>query len=113
MISLGRFLSSPESRSSVCKLTLLHSLIIELGLLTASCSLPDSLTAAKTLIKAKAHINIKEYIAVREQGQTALRNVMHPSRSALVKDIRKRGNRASLKWVKSQGLQVLLVNCFH
>jgi hypothetical protein len=38
---------------------------------------------------------------------------MHPSRSALVKDIRKRGNRASLKWVKSRGLQVLLVNCFH
>ena len=110
---LDRFLSNPESKSSVCNLTLLHSLIIELGLLAAPCPLPGSLTAAKALIKANAHINIKEYIAVRGQGQAALRNVMHPSRTALVKDIRKSGNRASLKWVKSRGLQVLLVNCFH
>jgi len=72
-----------------------------------------SLTAAKALLKSQAHINIKEYIAVREQGQAALQKAMHPSRSALIKDIRKKGNRASLKWVKNQGLQVLLVNCFH
>ena len=98
----------------MCKLTLLHSLIIELGLFTsASSTLPGSLTAAKALLKSQAHINIKEYIAVREQGQAALQKAMHPSRSALIKDIRKKGNRASLKWVKNQGLQVLLVNCFH
>lgn len=108
------FLSNPESKDSVCKLTLLKSLIIELGLTAASSStLPGSVTAAKALLKSQAHINIKEYIAVRAQGQAALRRVMHPSRNALVRDIRKTGNRASLKWVKSQGLQVLLVHCFH
>jgi hypothetical protein len=92
---------------------LLHSLIIELGLSTSPSALPTSLRAAKALLKAQAHVNIKEYVAVREQGQAALRRAMHPSRSALIKDIRKTGNRASLKWVKNQGLQVLLVNCFH
>jgi hypothetical protein len=97
--------------NSVCRLTLLHSLIIELGL--TAYPLPNSLTAAKALLKSQAHINIKEYIANREQGQAALRKAIHPSRSALVKDIRKTGNRASLNWVKSRGLQVLLVNCFH
>jgi hypothetical protein len=89
-------------------------LIIELGLTASSTSpLPGSLTAAKALLKSQAHVNIKDYVAVREQGQAALQKVMHPSRNALVKDIKKTGNRASLKWVKSQGLQVLLVNCFH
>ena len=109
---LDRFLSSPESKDSVCKLRLMHALIVELGLSAPSSTLPGSLTAAKAFLKSEAHINIKEYIAVREQGQAALRNVMHPSRSALARDIRKTGNRASLKWVKSRGLQVLLVHCF-
>jgi hypothetical protein len=105
------FLSSPETRDSVCKLTLLHSLILELGL--QSSALPGSLTAAKALLKKRAHVNIREYIAVRQQGQAALQKVVHPSRNALVKSIRKKRNPASLKWVKSQGLQVLLVTCFH
>jgi len=108
------FLSSPGARDSVCKLTLLRSLILELGLRTSgsSSALPGSLTAAKALLKKQAHVNIREYIAVRQQGQAALQKVMHPSRSALIKSIRQKKNPASLKWVKSQGLQVLLVTCF-
>lgn len=111
MIFVNSFLSSPATRDSVCKLTLLQSLILELGL--QSSALPGSLTAARALLKNRAHVNIREYIVARQQGQSALKEVLHPSRSALVKSIRKNKNPASLKWVKSQGLQVLLVNCFH
>jgi hypothetical protein len=58
-------------------------------------------------------LNIKEYLAVRGQGPAAVRRIMYPSRSALIKDIRKKNNRASLRWVKESGLQVLLVSCYH
>jgi len=105
------FLTNPEAE--VCRLTLLQSLIIELGLIT-SCTpiIPNSLTAAKALLKSRAFLNIREYLAVRDQGQEALQQVMHPNRTALIKDIRTKGNPASLKWVKENGLQVFLVTCF-
>jgi hypothetical protein len=70
------------------------------------------LRAAKALLKSRAFLNIREYLAVRDQGLTALQRVMHPSRAALAKDIRKKGNPASLQWVKEHGLQVLLVTCY-
>lgn len=63
------------------------------------------------MLKAEAHVNIKEYVATRHKGQSALREILKPSKSALRKEIRK-GNKASLKWVKERGLQVLLVTCF-
>ncbi|PPQ76624.1 hypothetical protein CVT26_012731 [Gymnopilus dilepis] len=105
---ISRFLSNPDAKSdSICRLTLLQSLIIELGLATPA--LPESLSAAKTFLKSRAFLNIKEYLAVRDQGPDAVRNLLHPSRSALIKDIKKKRNAASLKWVKQHGLQVLLV----
>ncbi|TFK72231.1 hypothetical protein BDN72DRAFT_895049 [Pluteus cervinus] len=104
------FLSSPL-KDSVAYLTFLQSLIVELGI--ATTSLPRSLTAAKALIKSQAFLNICEYLEVRSQGQGALQRVMYPSRSALIKSIRQTRNRAPLKMVKSSGLQVLLVSCYH
>jgi hypothetical protein len=92
-------------------LALLQSLIIELGLATPS--LPDSLTAAKAFLKSRAFLNIREYIAVRGQGPEAVQRAMYPSKSALIKDIKKKRNPASLKWVKQHGLQVLLVGWMH
>lgn len=107
-----RFLSNPAARNdTACRLTLLQALIIELGLATPS--LPASLTSATAFLKSHAFLNIKEYLAVRGQGPTAVRRIMYPSRSALIKDIRKKKNRASLQWVKESGLQVLLVSCYH
>ncbi|KAG9318521.1 hypothetical protein JVU11DRAFT_612 [Chiua virens] len=73
--------------------------------------LPSTLTSARKLLKAEVHVNIKEYVATRHKGQSALTAILKPSKSALRKDIRK-GNKASLQWVKQQGLQVLLVTCF-
>jgi len=105
------FLSSPEDKDSVNKLTLLQSLIMELGVTDIS-SLPTTITSAKKLLKSEAHVNIREYIAVREKGQDALKGIMHASRGSLVKSIRKKKNPASLTWVKQQGLNVLLVQCF-
>ncbi|KAG6919983.1 hypothetical protein DXG01_013332 [Tephrocybe rancida] len=105
------FLSNPEARKdSVCRLTLLQALIVELGL--ASSSLPSSLKAAKAYLKSRAFLNIREYIAVRDQGPAAVQRIMHPSRSALIKDIRKKKNKAPLGWVKDSGLNVLLVQCY-
>lgn len=107
-----RFLSNPDAKNdTVCRLALLQSLIIELGLATPS--LPDSLSAARTFLRSRAFLNIREYIAVREQGPEAVQRVLYPSKSALIKDIKKTRNTASLKWVKQHGLQVLLVGWTH
>ena len=105
------YLSSPDDKDTVCKLTLLQSLIVELGVADAS-SLPSTVTQAKKLLKAEAHINIREYMSEREKGQDALKRIMHASRGSLVKSIRQKKNPASLTWVKQQGLNVLLVQCF-
>jgi len=106
------FLSNPAARKdSACRLTLLQALIIELGLATPS--LPGSLRSAKAFLKSHAFLNVKEYLAVRGQGLAAVRHIMYPSKNALIKDIRKKNSRASLKEVKESGLQVLLVSCYH
>ncbi|KAJ3500101.1 hypothetical protein NMY22_g19374 [Coprinellus aureogranulatus] len=114
---ISSFLSSPEARgNSVCRLTFLQSLIIELGLISSVLNLPASLNAATKFLKSKAFLNIREYMSVREQGQDseAIRKVLYPSRSALIKALRTgKTKRASLQWVKDHGLQVLLVGCFH
>jgi hypothetical protein len=96
----------------VCRLTLLQSLIIELGLMTSALNLPASLRSAKAFLKSHAFLNIKEYVSVRAQGPDAVRRILFPSRTALIKDIRKKRNPVSLTWVKEHGLQVLLVGCF-
>ncbi|KAL1748126.1 hypothetical protein HDZ31DRAFT_60660 [Schizophyllum fasciatum] len=104
------YLSNP-TKDRAASLTLLQSLIIELGI--APSALPDSLTAARNLLKAHAFLNIREYLAVRAQGPDAVQRVMHPSRSALIRDIRKKRNAANLRAVKESGLNVLLVTCYH
>lgn len=108
-----RFISSSDAkRDSVCKLTLLQSLIVELGLATRN--LPASLSSARNLLKSHAFLNVREYIAVRAEGPEAIRRAMFPSRNALIKNIRKNPkNRAPLQWVKDMGLQVLLVGWAH
>jgi hypothetical protein len=118
---INTFLSNPSIKDSRSRLTLLQSLIIELGLCTPpprtcqatpTSAVPGSLTAAKALLKSRAFVNIHEYIRIRGQGQAALQRAVYPSRSALIKGIQKKGNRASLQWVKKHGLQVLLVTCY-
>ncbi|PPR04946.1 hypothetical protein CVT24_010403 [Panaeolus cyanescens] len=106
---ISLFLSNPEARTNtICRLTLLQSLIVELGLGSVS-SLPASLTAARAFLKQHAFLNIREYIATRNQGPEAVQRLIHPSKSALIRDIKRKRNPASLKWVKEHGLQVLLV----
>ncbi|KAJ3844493.1 hypothetical protein F5878DRAFT_720650 [Lentinula raphanica] len=107
------FLQNPSAYyESSSRLTLLQSLIIELGL--SSSSLPMSLKSAQAVLKSQAFLNIREYLAVRDKGPDAVKQVMYPSRSALIKSIRKQPrSRASLDWVKERGLQVLLVTAYH
>ena len=113
LTSFVRFLSDPGARTDdICRLTLLQSLIIELGLATTS-TLPSTLSAAKAFLKAHAFLNIREYMAVRGQGPEAVQSVMYPSKSALIKSIKKKRNATSIKWVKELGLQVLLVEYLH
>ncbi|KIL00136.1 hypothetical protein PAXRUDRAFT_8427 [Paxillus rubicundulus Ve08.2h10] len=109
---ITHYLESPV-KDNEAQLTLLRALIVELGIRVPTTSdLPSTLTSARKILKAEVHINIKEYIATRHKGQSALRQILKPSKKALRKDIRKKGNRASLKWVKGKGLQALLVTCF-
>ena len=112
-VAFVRFLSDPDARTDyICRLTLLQSLIIELGLATTS-ALPSTLNAAKAFLKSRAFLNIREYMAVRGQGPEAVQSVLYPSRSALIKSIRKKKNGTSIKLVKELGLQVLLVGYLH
>ncbi|KDQ59427.1 hypothetical protein JAAARDRAFT_32988 [Jaapia argillacea MUCL 33604] len=124
------FLSDPRSKD---QLTLLQALIIELGLcgrdtppspsydypsrspspsFYALPDLPRTVTQAKALLKSRAFLNIKEYLAVREQGQDAVQRVLHPNRSSLLRDLRDKKSRAPLRWVKESGLNVLLVQVY-
>ena len=103
------------------KLAFLQALIIELGLYSPVFdedthedeypSLPNSMRAAKALLKSQVFLNVRDYLAVRSQGIDALRSVMHPNRTALMREIRG-GKRAPVKTVKETGLDVLLVTCF-
>lgn len=105
------FLTNPTIHDTAAHLTFLQSLIIELGL--ANSSLPHSLKSAKAILKSKAFVNIRDYLAVRSQGLQAIKDIMYPSKSALIKDIKRKKNTASLPRVKQTGLQVLLVTCYH
>ncbi|THH01702.1 hypothetical protein EW026_g1035 [Hermanssonia centrifuga] len=123
---VSTFLSSPSEKAKGSgNLTLLQALIIELGLLPTSSSttsssfynlpsLPRSLTAAKALLKSRVFLNVRDYLDVRHKGLEALRNVMHPSRKALVKDLtREKGRRRVPRdLIKNSGLGVLLVTCW-
>jgi hypothetical protein len=113
VITFIRFLSDPDARTDhICRLTLLQSLIIELGLATTS-ALPSTLSAARAFLKAHAFLNIREYMAVRGQGPEAVQSVLYPSKSALIKSIKRKKNGTSIKMVKELGLQVLLVGYLH
>lgn len=120
----SRFILNPSYYTSqASRLTFLQALILELGL-CHEFSLPNSLTAARTLLRSHAFLNVRDYLAVRAQGVEALRQAMYPSRSALARDLRgtkqsvkgiegERGVRAELGWVKETGLTVFLVSCYH
>lgn len=111
---VNSFLTDPDAyNNSSGRLTLLQSIIIELGLASSSV-LPSTLRSAKTMLKSHAFVNIREYLATRGQGLEAVQQIMHPSRSALVRSIRKSSKqRVKLDWVKEHGLGVLLVSCYH
>ena len=96
---------------------MLQALILELGCLPSVAKgkfsipqLPATLRQAKLLLKSHAFINVRDYLAVREQGQAALQGVMHPNRKSLVKEVRKGKRRMPVGEVKKAGLNVLLVN---
>ncbi|KAI0646885.1 hypothetical protein C8Q79DRAFT_908555 [Trametes meyenii] len=119
--------ADPTVQKGASKLAFLQALIIELGLYSSVSaqmtgpashssffslpSLPSSLRAAKALLKSQAFLNVRDYLAVRSQGIDALRSVMHPNRSALLRDIRS-GRKTPVKSVKESGLSVLLVTCY-
>jgi hypothetical protein len=96
---------------------MLQALILELGCLPGAAAagkfaipeLPGSMRQAKLLLKSHVFINVRDYLAVREQGQAALQRVMHPNRRSLVREVRK-GRRVPVQEVKKAGLNVLLVN---
>jgi hypothetical protein len=122
-------LSNPLDHKAA-DLALLQALIIELGFFNPSngpdCAsdsgrstpsfelsdIPRSMRAAKSFIKSHVFLNIRDYLAIRAQGQEALQNVLHPSRRSLVTQLRKKDARVPRGWVKQRGLNVLLVTCF-
>jgi hypothetical protein len=114
---VSRYLAHPPPPgNNGSALLMLQALILELGCLPNVAVgkfsipvLPGSLRQAKLILKSRVFINVRDYLAVREQGQAALRRVMHPSRKSLVQEVRK-GKRVPVHEVKKAGLNVLLVN---
>jgi hypothetical protein len=107
MFTVGRYLDSPvKENDPSTKLRFLQALVAEFGI---STQLPATISSATKLLKAAVHVNIKDYLAKRGKDQGELQKIMQPSKSALRKDIRRRGRRSSLKWVKEHGLNVLLI----
>ncbi|KAF7363286.1 hypothetical protein MSAN_00983800 [Mycena sanguinolenta] len=98
-------LSNP---SAVCRLTLLQSLIVEFGVV--SSSMPVSLSKARSILKSRVFVNIGEYLVARERGPQAVQEIIHPSRRALIRDLRQKRNRVPRHLVKEAGLSVLLVS---
>jgi len=123
------FLSNPLDHKAA-DLALLQALIIELGFFnppngsdsrsdsgrsTPSFELsdiPQSMRAARAFIKSHVFVNVRDYLALRAQGQEALQNALHPSRKSLITELRKKEARVPGNWVKQRGLNVLLVTCF-
>jgi len=123
------FLSNPLDHKAA-NLALLQALIIELGFFNppngVDCKsdsgrstpsfelsdIPQSMRAARSFIKTHVFLNVRDYLALRAQGQEALQNVLHPSRKSLVTELRKKDARVPRDWVKQRGLNVLLVTCF-
>jgi hypothetical protein len=104
---VGRYLHAPvKEKDSISKLRLLQALVVEFGVSEQS---PTSIKSATKLLKSSVHVNINDYVARRGKDQGKLRQIMQPSKSALRKDIRRSSRRSSLKWVKEQGLNVLLI----
>jgi hypothetical protein len=98
--------------SSVCRLTLLQSLIVEFGVVCSS--LPESLSKAKAMLKSSVFVNIGEYLDARQRGPAAVQEIIHPSKSSLVRDLRrKRTRRVPRGLVKETGLGVLLVQMYY
>jgi hypothetical protein len=113
-----RYLAHPPAQgNNGSALLMLQALILELGCLPSAAAagkfsipeLPCTMRQAKLLLKSHAFINVRDYLAVREQGQAALRGAMHPSRKSLVREVRK-GKRVPVQEVKKAGLNILLVN---
>lgn len=117
-ITVYRYLAHPPPPgNNGSALLMLQALILELGCLPSTAAagkfsipeLPGTMRQAKLLLKSRAFINVRDYLAVREQGQAALRGVMHSSRKSLVREVRK-GKRVPVQEVKKAGLNILLVN---
>lgn len=122
------FLSNPLGHKAA-NLALLQALMIELGFFNPPdgsdsksdsgrstpfelSDIPQSMRAARAFIKSHVFLNVRDYLALRTQGQQALQNVLHPSRKSLVTELRKKDARVPRDWVKQRGLNVLLITCF-
>ncbi|KAG8861940.1 hypothetical protein FRB96_002383 [Tulasnella sp. 330] len=128
----------PANVSPETHLQFLQALIIELGLLSKSdVELPNSIRAAKALLKSQIHINVREYVECRARlakiGDVAaddvkrdamwldeIQKLMFPSKAALTRSLYKRRTiqearhvkPVTTKWIKSRGLDVFLVSFY-
>jgi len=91
------------------KLKFHQALIIEFGLMEPHDNLPDSLTAARSLLKKNVFVNVSKYLAARKDGKEAIQKIMLESQNALKKQLRKGNKITNRESVKERGLGVLLV----
>lgn len=111
-----RYIAEPELYTSAAsKLTFLQALILELGIChdDEKVGLPNTVTSAKALLKKRAFVIVGDYLRVRSKGLDAVKEIMHPSRKSLARELNaNKGKRNNKTWVKKSGLAVLLVTCY-
>ena len=74
--------------------------------------IPQSMRTAESFIRSHVFLNVRDYLALRSQGQEALQNALNPSKKSLVTELRKKDARVPRDWVKQRGLDVPLATCF-
>lgn len=101
----------PHVPNTGARLALSQALLIETGAVNHPSALPSTHKQAKLLLKSVVHINVLDYLRVRDRGLKAIQGVLFKSRAALMRDLRK-GKHASLETVKRYGLNDFLVDVY-
>ncbi|KAF8309838.1 hypothetical protein DL93DRAFT_2085199 [Clavulina sp. PMI_390] len=115
---MNNYIANPhENVNPAERLLTAQALLIELGVVTTPYTdLPCTMASARKHLAAHVHINIVDYLEVREGGLTALQGVLRTSKAQLKKELRKEkkkgneGKKVTPEMAKNLGLRDLLIS---
>jgi hypothetical protein len=105
----------PADRLKFCQALLIEFGVVSITSGVDSPLLPTSIRAAETLLKSRVHINIVDYLQIRNHtrvsgGPQRFDDALFASQAKLIKALREQKKVIPRQWVKERkGLDVLLV----